>query len=129
MPSLRTPIELIHLYWERVWNEGQTQLIREICADPIIRHEQQGIVRLSHDEQIARVDRATAVNKPYFTHVIVYGDDLHVTSVWNMYMRHGERRELSGIEVFKVEQGRMAETWISSFSKGFWPEVEKPGND
>jgi hypothetical protein len=35
----RTPLELIQLYWDRVYNDLEVELIREICADPIVRHD------------------------------------------------------------------------------------------
>lgn len=117
----RTPLELIHLYWDRVWNNGETQLIREICADPIVRHEENGLVPLSHDEQIARIERVRPAHMPLFTHEVLVASDTHVASVWNMSMRKGEPRDLSGIEVFKVVDGRLAETWVSAFHKGHWP--------
>ena len=35
--STRTPRELIEIYWDEVYNNCRTELIREVCADPIIR--------------------------------------------------------------------------------------------
>ncbi len=37
-------------YWEEVNNQGQLELIRELCADPITRHDPGKITQLSHDE-------------------------------------------------------------------------------
>ena len=68
MSSSRTPKELIEMYWDRVWNNREVELIREICADPIIRHDTQSTVSLSHEEQIARVREAGEAAEPYFTH-------------------------------------------------------------
>ena len=51
----RSGIELINLYWEEVWNNGNLELIREICASPIVRHDANEVTSLTHDQQIARV--------------------------------------------------------------------------
>ncbi|WP_439816134.1 phosphotransferase [Zavarzinia sp. CC-PAN008] len=124
MAKVRTPVELIELYWNRVWNNREVELIREICADPIIRHDIQSTVALSHEEQIARVRESATAMEPYFTHEVLLGDDTHVCSVWNMYTRAGgERRELSGIEVFRAENGRFTNCWNSTYTKGFWGRV------
>lgn len=126
MSSSRTPKELIEMYWDRVWNNREVDLIREICADPIIRHDTQSTVSLSHEEQIARVREAGTAAEPYFTHEVLLADDTHVCSVWNMYTRRGTRRELSGIEVFRAENGRFTDCWNSTYMQGFWGRVGDP---
>ena len=35
----RTPRELIEIYWDQIYNAGEVELVREVCADPIIRHD------------------------------------------------------------------------------------------
>jgi aminoglycoside phosphotransferase (APT) family kinase protein len=120
---VRTPVELIELYWDRVWNRLETELIREICADPIVRHDPGSVTVLSHDEQIARVQRSGRV-RPFFTHRVLHGDDSFVTSVWNMYTREGTRAELCGIEVFRAENGRLTDCWNSTYMPGRWGEAQ-----
>ena len=105
--SQRSPKELIELYWNRVWNNCEVELIREICADPIYRHDAGSTTALSHDEQVKRVSQQTSKVKPQFSHEVLLADDHHVCSVWNMtMMREGKEVTLSGIEVFKAENGR-----------------------
>jgi hypothetical protein len=117
---MRTPRELIELYWERVWNRREAELIREICADPIIRHDPNSVTALSHDEQVNRVRQQSAEMEPFFTHEVLLADDTYVTSVWNMHTRKGERIELCGMEVFKAENGRFTDCWNSTYSPGRW---------
>jgi hypothetical protein len=119
--GLRTPRELIEIYWDEVYNNGRTELIREVCADPIIRHDPESITPLSHDEQIERVERSLRV-KPYFTHRVLHADERFVTSVWNMEARNGSGVKLCGIEVFEAEDGRFTRCWNSTYMKGFWGE-------
>lgn len=114
----RSPIELINLYWEEVWNNGNLELIREICADPIVRYDANEVTSLTHDQQIARI---TAQRKrlPIFTHEVLLADEHHVCSVWNMTIRLGDRK-LCGIEVFRVENGRLSHCWNSGYIPGLW---------
>lgn len=116
----RTPRELITLYWDEVWNNRRTELIRELCADPIIRHDPGSTTALSIEDQIARVRQQSEALEPYFEHEVLLADETHVTSVWNMHTRKGERIELCGIEVFKAVDGKFTDCWNSSYTPGRW---------
>jgi hypothetical protein len=117
----RTPRELIEIYRERVYNSGEVELVREVCANPIIRHDPNCITALNHDEQIARVLRSVAL-KPLFTHRVLHADSRFVTSVWNMASRDGRDIQLCGIEVFEAQDGRFTRCWNSGYEKGAWGE-------
>jgi hypothetical protein len=119
--AARTPLELIQIYWDQVYNEMQVELVREVCADPIIRHDPLYVTPLSHDEQIERILRNKPM-RPYFTHKVLHADDEYVTSVWNMVSRDGKNMQLCGIEVFRAKDGRFTDCWNSSYMKGLWAE-------
>lgn len=116
----RSPRELIELYWDEVWNNRRAELIREICADPIIRHDPGSVTALSVEDQIARVRQQSEKLEPCFTHEVLLADETYVTSVWNMHTRKGERIELCGIEVFRAVDGKFTDCWNSSYTPGFW---------
>ena len=80
----RSPKELIQLYWTEVWNNRNAEMIRELCADPIIRHDPGSTTPLSVEDQIARVRQQSEKLEPYFEHEVLHADDEYVTSVWNM---------------------------------------------
>ena len=116
----RSPRELIELYWTEVWNNRNAELIRELCADPIVRHDPGSVTALSVDDQIARVRQQSERAEPFFTHEVLCADDTYVTSVWNMHTRKGERIDLCGIEVFKAVDGKFTDCWNSSYTPGRW---------
>lgn len=117
----RTPRELITLYWDEVWNKGRVELIPEICADPMIRHDVGRVTRMSHADQIARVRDGHAMMLPTFTHEVLVSDAEVASSVWNMTgQMHGEPIAICGIETFRVIDGRLAECWNSPYGKGLW---------
>ena len=120
----RTPMELIDLYWERVWNARETDVIREICADPIVRHDPMSVTVLSHEEQIARVAHQSERTQPLFTHEVLLANDTYVCSVWNMLTRRGAASRICGIEVFKAVEGRLTDCWNSSYSRTYWGRGE-----
>ena len=122
----RSPKELIELYWTEVWNNGNADLIREICADPILRHDPGGTTALSLEQQVNRVRQQTTHAAPFFTHEVLLADDEHVCSVWNMYLRNQPDVKLSGIEVFRARDGRFTDCWNSSYTVGYWGKEGDP---
>lgn len=123
---MRTPRELIVMYWDRVWNDGQLELVREICGDPITRHDASTIIKLSHDEQIDRIRYRRSQSEPYFTHEVLLADDRFVCSVWNAHTRKGAPAERCGIEVFQAENGRLTHCWNSPYISRRWGREGDP---
>ena len=112
---------LLERYWEEASNQGNYELVRELCADPIIRHDVDGgVTKLSHDEQIARVKMGVEDFGVHIDRIITHADDTYVTSIWETKSAKDENMNLCGIEVFKVENGRLAHFWNAPYGKGKW---------
>ena len=120
----RSPRELIDLYWFEVWNKGNVELIREICGDPMIRHTTGPIELLSHDQQIERVGKNVIGLTPRFTHEVLCADETYASSVWNMFSESERLPRMSGIETFKVGNGRLVECWNPPYGYALWDGVE-----
>lgn len=121
--TVRSPREIIELYWEEVWNKGHVELIREICASPMERHYPGEYKQLTHDQQIERV-KATLTLKPHFTHEVLVADDSHVSSVWSMTSNSEKYPVMSGIETFRAEQGRFVACWNAPYGFKPWGKPE-----
>ena len=113
---------IMERYWEEVNNQGEFELIRELCANPITRHDAEKTTELTHDEQIARVEFGVAKMGVKISNVIVHADDTTVTGVWNMTMKaDGKDVKMSGIEVFQLDSsGRLAHCWNTPYAEGHW---------
>ena len=112
---------LLERYWEECSNQGNLELVRELCADPIIRHDPGGKeTPLSHQDQIDRLkigmDMGIKIDR-----VVTHANDEWVTSVWNMYSEAGvDGMEMCGIEVFRVVDGVLADAWNTPYAEGHW---------
>lgn len=110
-------------YWEEVNNQAKLELVRELCADPITRHDPGGkTTELTHDEQIARVKLGIEQMSVKIINEIVHADDKTVTGVWNMTMVvDGKDVEMCGIEVFQLDDDdRLAHCWNAPYAEGHW---------
>ena len=93
---------LLERYWEEASNQGNYELVRELCADPIIRHDVDGgVTKLSHDEQIARVKMGVEDFGVHIDRIITHADDTYVTSIWETKSAKDKNMNLCGIEIFK----------------------------
>jgi hypothetical protein len=112
---------VLERYWEEASNQGNYELIRELCADPIVRHDPEGkITELSHEEQIARVKMGREDFGGIIHRIITHADDTYVTSIWELTSEKDENVNLCGIEVFKVENGKLAHCWNTPYGNGKW---------
>ena len=119
----RSPRALITLYWDEVWNQGNVELIREICGDPMLRHTIGPVEALDHDAQIARVSKTLAI-RPRFTHEVLVADGEYASSVWNMRSESEKYPAMSGIETFRVQDGRLTECWNPPYGFALWDGAE-----
>mgnify|MGYP003344322929 CR=1 FL=1 len=115
----RTALDIVKDYVGKAWNEGQAHLVRELCANPIIRHDPNSRVQLSHDEQEARIRHSYDDLETKFDNVVFHGDDEYVTLVWDVVGRD-PKWKLCGIEVFRVVAERITEVWNLPYSNGHW---------
>lgn len=119
MSQQRTPNEIVTIYCERAWNDCETDLIREICANPVIRHYAGRTQEMDHDSQIARIRERHVSAKPRFTGIVQFSEGPYVAYVWNNETAQGAKK--SGIEIFKIEDGKIVEVWNpSTVDEGHW---------
>lgn len=116
---MKTAREIVDIYLHTIWDGNQPELVRDYCADPIVRHDANSITKLTHDEQVARIAGQYAELEPRFEDVVLAGDDEYVTSVWNATGKDPNWK-LCGIEVFRVQDGRITDVWNSTYMDGAW---------
>jgi hypothetical protein len=111
---------LLERYWDEASNQGNVELVRELCADPITRHDPEKTTELTHDEQIARLQFGIDKMGVQISRVLVHANEEYATSVWNVSSTTDENLKLCGIEVFRVENGRLVECWNTPYAQGHW---------
>ena len=113
------PVAVVRRYLDDVYHAGDVELVREITADGVVRHDPGGTRTLDHSAQIARVRADLPTWQPYFTAEVLAGDDEYAVLVWTARGRTAERL-LSGIEVFRVVDGRITDVWNAPYSTEPW---------
>jgi hypothetical protein len=114
--------------WERVWHEGQYSLV-PLCIAPVyIRHDEFGTREVSPAEYAAELEAAHKARPN--ARIVVYDHELTAERAWFRFnlvwedASTGERRSRAGMQSFRIEGGKLAETWLSVLAVGSaWPDV------
>lgn len=122
----KTPVELVRMYIERVYENHEYQLVREIFSNPMVRHDPNGIVVLSHDDQIARLEKYQAQMGANFENITIHGNNEFVSVVYNMFTTRGRPFAMCSIETWRVEDGLITDCWNSPYVEGKWGDANKP---
>jgi predicted SnoaL-like aldol condensation-catalyzing enzyme len=99
-------------YISEIYVARDAEAARRFIADPCLRHEHGELVTMSMEQNIARI---TAFLHKYpsitFVNRCVVANDDHVVTCFDATLSNGD--VISGVEVFKVVDGKVTETWNS----------------
>ena len=103
--------------WEKVWHEGQYDLIPSCVGSHYIRHDEKGDRTVTREAYAAEL---VAVHKERpGTCVVVYDHSFTDDRAWFRFSfvwpdpTTGERRSRAGMQSYRIEDGKLAETWIT----------------
>ena len=104
--------------WELVWHEGQFDLVPLCVGSYYIRHDEQGdrtVTREAYAAEIARIRE----ERPDIR-VVVYDHSFEGDRAWFRFAfkwtdttKTGEPRSRAGMQSYRIEDGKLAETWLS----------------
>lgn len=124
-----TPLEVVKMYNEICWNQNRPDLAGDILADKITRNYPGKTEILTREESVVRI-REAIDRKPGLTftfHDFIDGGD-KVTLIWEVVSTEAKEEDGSdftcaGIEVFRVEDGKICEVWNGeyAFQKRWYP--------
>ena len=113
--------------WERVWHEGRYDLVAQCVAQVYARHDESGTRRVTPEEYAAEI--ASARRERPNTRFIVYDHEIAVDRAWFRFTLRwtdastGEARTRAGMQLYRVEGGKLAETWLTLLKLGSaWPD-------
>lgn len=102
--------------WEKVWHDKSYDLAASCIADNYTRHDESGSRTVSRDEYLNEM-KGVHADRPDIR-VIVFDHDFGEDRAWFRFMfrwtnADGELISRAGVQVYRTEDGRIAETWIA----------------
>ncbi len=114
--------------WERVWHEGQYDLFPGCVAPHYIRHDESGdrtVTREAYAAELAKLRQ----DRPD-VRIVVYDHTLQRNRAWYRFTMKwtdrssGEMRTRAGMQAYRIEEGKLAETWLTFQPLGSaWPDT------
>lgn len=106
-------------YTDEVYTARDAEAARRFIADPCLRHESGELITMALDDNVARIEGYfQKFADLHFTNKLLVHDGEYVTTCFDMDLGGGQ--VLSGIEVLRVVDGKIAETWNSHPAAGAW---------
>jgi hypothetical protein len=108
--------------WEQVWHKGRYDLIPDCVGPHYIRHDERGDRTVTRDEYAAEL-QAAHKDRPGIR-VVVYDHSFTTDRAWFRFAfiwpdpASGERRSRAGMQSYRIEGGKLAETWITMLGLG-----------
>jgi SnoaL-like polyketide cyclase len=102
--------------WERVWHQGQFDLVPDCVAPEYIRHDEAGdrtVTREAYAAELAKLRQ----DRPD-VRILVYDHSLQRNRAWYRFTMKwtdrasGEVRTRAGLQSYRIEAGKLAETWV-----------------
>lgn len=114
--------------WEKVWHEGEFNLVAECLAKVYIRHDESGTRQVT-PEEYAREVAAAQQDRPN-TRFVVYDHEITNDRAWFRFALNwtdastGATLTRAGMQLYRIEQGKLAETWLTLLKVGSaWPDA------
>jgi predicted SnoaL-like aldol condensation-catalyzing enzyme len=102
---------------ERVWHEGQFDLAPSCVAEDYIRHDEAGDRTVTREAYVAEIAKIRE-ERPTIR-AVVYDHSFKGDRAWFRFSfkwpdpETGEPRSRAGMQSYRIESGKLAETWLS----------------
>lgn len=108
--------------WERVWHDGQYDLIAGCVGKDYVRHDEKGDRTVTGEAYAAEI-AAIREERPS-TRFVVYDHAFEGDRAWFRFTfnwtdrKTGETSTRAGMQLYRIETGRLAETWLMLLPPG-----------
>ena len=108
--------------WERVWHEGQYDLVLNCVAEHYIRHDEGGERTVTLEAYAAEIAK-TRQERPDIR-VVVYDHSFKGDRAWFRFAfkwadpKTREPRSRAGMQSYRIDAGKLAETWLAMMPLG-----------
>jgi hypothetical protein len=112
-----SPLRDLFDRWESVWHEGKFDLVPGCVGPHYIRHDEAGDRTVTREAYAAEIARGQE-ERPGIR-VVVYGHTFQGNHAWFRFAfkwtdtKTGEARSRAGMQSYRIEDGKLVETWLS----------------
>jgi len=103
--------------WEKVWHEGRFDLLPGCICPQYIRHDEAGDRTVTAEAYAAELARLRQ-DRPDIR-IVVFAHEFRQSRAWFRFTMRwtdavsGEVRTRAGMQCYRIQDGKLAETWVS----------------
>jgi steroid delta-isomerase-like uncharacterized protein len=136
--SIETNKELIRRFYDEVWNKGNVDFVFEVFADEYVRHDLRPgtpTAGAAGQKQVAMDFRAAFPDVKYAVDLILGDGDLVMarwtmtgtnTGQWGKEPATGCAVKTSGVNIFRISNGKVVEIWNHRDDLGMREQLGAP---
>lgn len=127
MSKIEANKALMRRWYDEMWADCNFELIPELAGPDYTRHDPGGTRTVSAEAYRDQLTQAAASWKVSDFHYFLMAEGDYVTSIgtWKV---NGEM-QWDWVQTFRVEDGKLVETWLPAFSTdGLWSPEDVPGS-
>ncbi|HTG46135.1 MAG TPA: ester cyclase [Actinomycetota bacterium] len=129
---------LVRRFYDEVWNGGDVEVARDLFAEDYVRHDLRPTTAGAGGAGMAAIARAFRAAFPDLrmtVDVLIAEDDLVAarwtstgtfTGPWGDVEPTGRRATFSGVNIFRIRNGRIVELWNHRDDLGLMEQVGAP---
>jgi steroid delta-isomerase-like uncharacterized protein len=130
--------ELIRRFYDEVWNQGNVDFVLNVIADEYIRHDLRPgtpTFGAAGQKQVAMDFRAAFPDVHYETDLLIGEDDMVMarwtmtgtnTGQWGKEAPTGRFVKMSGVNIFRIANGKVVEIWNHRDDWGMREQLDAP---
>jgi predicted SnoaL-like aldol condensation-catalyzing enzyme len=116
-------LETFRLWGSEVWDKGRLDLVSELVAPQYVRHNQDGTRTVTPEEYAAEIGSNRERGMKFVANARSIDGNLLWTR-WSSKLLNQDGSEiwLRGIQIYRFEDSKLAETWLLYAPGGGWPD-------
>lgn len=136
--SVETNKELIRRFYDEVWNKGNVDFAFEVFAEAYVRHDLRPgnpTAGPAGQKEVAADFRAAFPDLKHETELLIGENDLVVarwtmqgtnTAQWGKQPPTGKFVKMSGVNIFRLANGKVVEIWNHRDDLGMREQLDAP---
>jgi len=116
-------LETMRLWSEEVWGKGRLDLVPDLVTPEYTRHNNEQTRVVTREEYAAEIEANRGRNMTFSGNASSIDNNLLWTR-WSASVTGptGAEFEFKGIQLYRFEEGKLAETWVMSAPGASWPD-------
>ena len=124
---------VVRRYWQELWNDKRGEIIDDISVDPVVFHFPAGQAHQPPSLHTWFETALTAFPDVHFTIHLEMAEGDKVAVLWSYLATNtgtflgrpatGKQVTDTGIDIFRIENGKIVEMWVSQDSLGLMQQL------